>query len=597
MMISENSLNLAVVGNCNIAALIDSRARVVWYCVPRFDGDPVFCSLLNNGDVEKGFWDIELFDFARSEQRYRPNSAVVITTLYDNQGGVVEITDFAPRFKQYGRIYRPMSLVRHIKPRKGAPRIRIRIRPAYDYGGARPETTRGSNHIRYVMPDLTLRVTTDGPVTYLLEEVPFVLDKPVTMLMGPDESLTQPVAEIGRAFHEKTDEYWREWCRYLSLPFEWQEAVIRAAITLKLCSFEESGGIVAAMTTSIPEAPGSGRNWDYRHCWLRDSFFVVNALNALGVTWTMEEYLSYITNIVAQAKDGYLQPVYGITLKQSLTEFQVESLAGYHAMGPVRIGNDAWRQVQNDGYGSVVLALSQSFYDHRLTSMGDNALFENLEKLGEQAVARWDKPDAGIWEFRSREAVHTYSSVFCWAACDRLAKIAVHLGLEGRESYWRQHADGIREGTLKMAWSDDLDSFTGTFGGSEMDGSLLLLPTLGFLRADDPRFLGTLKLAEERLRDGMYMHRYAAPDDFGMPETSFNVCTFWYIEALAAVGRVQEARELFENMLAHRNPLGLLSEDIDVKSGDLWGNFPQTYSMVGLIHAAMRLSRPWEEAL
>lgn len=521
----------------------------------------------------------------------------MITTLYDEHGGVVEITDFAPRFKQYGRIYRPMSLVRHIRPRKGVPRIRIRVRPTYDYGRARPETTRGSNHIRYVMPDLTLRITTDGPVTYLLEEVPFVLDRPVTMLMGADESLTQPVAETGRAFHEKTDEYWREWCRYLSLPFEWQEAVIRAAITLKLCSFEESGAIVAAMTTSIPEAPGSGRNWDYRFCWLRDSFFVVNALNALGVTWTMEEYLSYIINIVAQAKDGYLQPVYGITLEQNLAESQIDSLTGYRAMGPVQIGNDAWRQVQNDGYGSVVLALSQSFYDHRLTSMGDNALFENLEKLGEQAVARWDKPDAGIWEFRSREAVHTYSSVLCWAACDRLAKIAAHLGLEGRESYWRQHADGIREGTLKMAWSDDLNSFTGIFGGSEIDGSLLLLPTLGFLRADDPRFLGTLKLAEERLRDGMYMHRYAAPDDFGMPETSFNVCTFWYIEALVAVGRVQEARELFENMLAHRNPVGLLSEDIDVKSGDLWGNFPQTYSMVGLIHAAMRLSRPWEAAL
>jgi len=597
MMTPTNSLNLAVVGNCNISALIDSRARVVWCCVPRFDGDPVFCSLLNNSDGEKGFWDVELFDFARSEQRYRRNSAVVITTLYDQHGGVVEITDFAPRFKQFGRIFRPMTMVRHVRPRKGAPRIRIRTRPTYDYGAARPETTRGSNHIRYVMPDLTLRLTTDGPVTYLQEEVPFVLEKPVTMLLGPDESLTQPVAETGRSFHEKTDEYWREWCRYLSLPFEWQDAVIRASITLKLCSFEESGGIVAAMTTSIPEAPESGRNWDYRFCWLRDSYFVVNALNALGVTWTMEEYLNYITNIVAQAKDGYLQPVFGITLEQTLAESQVESLSGYRAMGPVRVGNDAWRQVQNDGYGSVVLALSQAFYDHRLTCMGDAPLFENLERLGEQAAARWNQPDAGIWEFRSREAIHTYSSVLCWGACDRLAKIAAHLGLEGRETYWRRHADKIREGILAKAWNERLNSFTGTFGGDEIDGSLLLLPMLGFLPAEDPRFLGTLKLAEERLRDGMYMHRYAAPDDFGMPETSFNVCTFWYIEALAAVGRAEEARELLENMLARRNSLGLLSEDIDGKTGELWGNFPQTYSMVGLIHATMRLSRPWEEAL
>jgi GH15 family glucan-1,4-alpha-glucosidase len=597
MTVPANNLDLALIGNCNISALIDSRARVVWCCVPRFDGDPVFCSLLNNGDGEKGFWDVELFDYARSEQRYRRNSAIVITTLYDQHGGVIEITDFAPRFKQFGRIFRPMSLVRHIRPRKGAPRIRIRTRPTYDYGGARPETTRGSNHIRYVMPDLTLRLTTDGPVTYLLEEVPFVLDRPVTMLLGPDESLTQPVTETGRAFHEKTDEYWREWCRYLSLPFEWQDAVIRASITLKLCSFEESGAIVAAMTTSIPEAPGSGRNWDYRFCWLRDSYFVVNALNALGVTWTMEEFLNYITNIVAQAKDGYLQPVFGITLERKLTESQVESLAGYRAMGPVRVGNDAWQQIQNDGYGSVVLALSQAFYDHRLTCVGDAPLFENLERLGEEAAARWNQPDAGIWEFRSREAVHTYSSVLCWAACDRLAKIAAHLGLEGRETFWRNHADEIRGGIIAEAWNDELDSFTGTFGGDEIDGSLLLLPTLGFLPAEDPRFLGTLKLAEERLREGMYMHRYASPDDFGVPETSFNVCTFWYIEALAAVGRTGEARELLENMLARRNSLGLLSEDIDGKTGELWGNFPQTYSMVGLIHAAMRLSRAWEEAL
>jgi GH15 family glucan-1,4-alpha-glucosidase len=597
MTTQDNSLDLAVVGNSNIAALIDGRGRVVWCCVPRFDGDPLFCSLLNDGNGDKGFWDIELFDFAHSEQEYRRNSAVLVTRLHDEHGGIVEITDFAPRFKQFGRMYRPMSLVRHIRPLKGAPRIRIRTRPTYDYGAERPETTRGSNHIRYVMPELTVRITTDGPVTYLLEEVPFVLDRRITMLMGPDESLTQSVSETGRAFHEKTDEYWREWCRYLSLPFDWQEAVIRAAITLKLCSFEESGAMVAAMTTSIPEAPGSGRNWDYRFCWLRDSFFVVNALNALGVTWTMEEYLSYITNIVTQAKDGYLQPVYGITLEQDLTESQVDSLSGYRAMGPVRVGNDAWRQVQNDGYGSVVLALSQAFYDHRLHSLGDRALFENLERLGEQAAARWNQPDAGIWEFRSREAVHTYSSVLCWAACDRLAKIAAHLTLEGRETYWRNHADGIRDGIMQEAWSDELNSFTGTFGGDETDGSLLLLPTLGFIPPDDPRFLGTLKLAEERLRDGMYMHRYSAPDDFGVPETSFNICTFWYIDALAAVGRKEESRELFENMLARRNSLGLLSEDLDVKSGALWGNFPQTYSMVGLIHAAMRLSRPWEEAL
>jgi GH15 family glucan-1,4-alpha-glucosidase len=446
------------------------------------------------------------------------------------------------------------------------------------------------------MPRLSLRLTTDGPVTYILEEIPFILETPITLLLGPDESFVEPVAEAGRGFFEKTDTYWRDWCRYLALPFEWQDEVIRAAITLKLSNFEESGAIVAAMTTSVPEAPDSGRNWDYRYCWLRDSYFVVHALNSLGVTRTMEGYLGYITNIVAGTEDGYLQPVFGITLEKRLEESQVPSLAGYRGMGPVRTGNSAYAQVQNDGYGSVILASAQMFFDRRLSRMGDITLFERLERLGQQAVKRWDQEDAGLWEYRTRAAVHTYSSVMCWAACDRLAKIAAQLDLVDRAAYWAAHADKIHEGILSRAWNAELNSFTTTFDGEDTDASLLLMASLGFIEAMDPRFLGTLDLIERRLRRGKHLYRYATPDDLGLPETTFNVCTFWYIDALAAVGRVEEARTLFENMLAGRNSLGLLSEDLDPETGELWGNFPQTYSMVGLIHSAMCLSKPWEDA-
>ncbi len=592
-----STLDLAVIGNCSFGALLDPRARIVWACLPRFDGDPVFCSLLNDhGEDGIGFFEIELLGVERSEQRYRRNSAVVVTTLRDGNGGGIEITDFAPRFKQYGRVFRPTMLVRHVRPIAGAPHIRVRLRPACNYGGDRPDRTRGSNHIRFVMPDLTLRLTTDAPITYLLEETSFVLETPITMILGPDESLTESVADAGRAFYEKTDEYWKEWCRYLALPFEWQEAVIRAAITLKLSNFEETGAIIAAMTTSIPEAPDTGRNWDYRYCWLRDSYFVVHALNRLGVTRTMEGYLNYITNIVAAAEDGYLQPVYGIAHDRRLRETELAALRGYRGMGPVRAGNHAYTQVQNDGYGAVVLACAQSFFDHRLTRMGDESLFRRLERLGEQAVRRWDQPDAGMWEYRTREKIHTFSSIMCWAACDRLARIAAHLGFAERRAYWRGHAKRLREAILDRAWNARLASFTDSFGGEAVDASLLLLPELGFLPADDPRFRNTLERVEKELRRGDYMFRYASPDDFGTPRTAFNVCTFWYIDALASVGRHEEARELFENMLARRNPMGLLSEDIDPATGELWGNFPQTYSMVGLIHSAMRLSRSWEEA-
>jgi len=591
------SLDLAIIGNCNIGALIDKTARVVWTCLPRFDGDPRFCALLDDGkEITKGFFDISLEGFVRSEQHYRRNSAVLVTTLYDATGGVIEVTDFAPRFKQFGRVFRPQMLVRQIKPLAGAPSIRVRLRPAHDYGRHEPEVTRGSNHIRYIMPDLTLRMTTDGPLTYIQEEVPFIVEQPITLVFGHDESFTSSVTNMGREFLEQTDDYWKEWCRYLSLPFEWQDAVVRAAITLKLCNFEETGAIVAALTTSIPEAADSGRNWDYRFCWLRDSYFVVHALNALGVTRTMEGYLSYITNIVASSEDGYMQPLFGIARETMLAEREETHLPGYRGMGPVRVGNSAYDQVQNDGYGSVVLSCAQSFFDHRLTRMGDEALFLRLERLGEQSKQRWDQPDAGLWELRTRQDIHTYSSVMCWAACDRLSKIAAHLKLPKRASYWRKAADKVHRGTLEQAWNSDLESFTATFGGDQADASMLLLPQLGFLAANDPRYVKTLGFVESQLRRGDHVFRYANRDDFGVPETAFNVCSFWYIDALASVGRKDEARELFQNMIASRNSLGLLSEDIVPQTGELWGNFPQTYSMVGLIHSAMKLSLPWEDA-
>ena len=597
-----SSLDLAIIGNCTFSALIDSRARIVWSCMPRFDSDPVFCDLLNGDNPEgRGLYEVELLDFTRSEQIYRRNSAIVITRLYDSSDGVVEVTDFAPRFKHFGRVFRPPTIVRHVRALSGSPRIRLRIRPTYDYGKGDPETTRGSNHLRFVMPRMTLRLTTDAPITYINEEVPFILERPISLILGPDESLTAPVDDTSQEFFRKTDEYWREWSRYLALPFEWQEAVIRASITLKLCSYEETGAIIAAMTTSIPEAPDSGRNWDYRFCWLRDAYFVVHALNRLGATKTMEGYLTYISNIVssnagANAEDGHLQPVFGISQEERLDEWTCETLSGYRDMGPVRIGNHAYTQIQNDGYGSVILATTQSFFDCRLEHPGDVSLFEKLEKLGHKALELWDKPDAGLWELRTRQQVHTYSAVMCWAACDRLAKIAGQLQMSERRDFWAKGAQTIREGILDRAWNGKLNSLVSAFDGEDLDASLLCLQEIGFLPADDPRFLGTLEQIEKQLKHDRFLHRYAAPDDFGAPEVAFNVCTFWYIDALAAVGRTEEARELFEAMLASRNPLGLLSEDMATDTRELWGNFPQTYSMVGLINSAMRLSKTWEEA-
>jgi len=592
-----NNLELAVIGNCSFSALVDASAKIVWACLPRFDSDPRFCSLLNNSSEDAhGVYAVELLDFVASEQRYRHNSAIVETELHDSYGSSILVTDFAPRFKQYGRVFRPAMLVRQIALLSGTPRIRIRVRPLSGYGQYRPEITHGSNHVRYVMQDTTLRLTTDAPISYILEETPFILDRSFAFFLGPDETLTTQVSEAYRDFFEKTDDYWVEWSRYLTLPFEWQEVVIRAAITLKLSSFEETGAVIAAPTTSIPEAPNSGRNWDYRYCWIRDSLFVVHALNALGATKTMEGYLEYITNIAAASTDGYLQPVFGITQSQKLDESTVKWLAGYRGMGPVRIGNGAYTQVQNDAYGSVILSCAQTFFDVRLMKRGDETLFRRLEILGERAARSWNEPDAGLWELRSRQDVHTYSSVMCWAACDRLAKIAAQLNLTDRAAYWSQTAKQIHGEILNKAWNAELNTFTSTLGGKSLDAVLLLLPSVGFIPGKDPRFAATVARIEKELRHGQHIARYADEDDFGRPEVAFNACTFWYIDALTFLGRNSEARELFENMLNSRNSLGLLSEDIDPATGELWGNFPQTYSMVGLIRSATRLSKSWEDA-
>jgi GH15 family glucan-1,4-alpha-glucosidase len=590
------SLDLAVLGNCAIAALVDRQARIVWCCIPRFDGDPVFCNLLRDPAKEaEGLFAVDLQNFADSRQRYIGNSAILETELEDSYGNAVRVVDFIPRFTRWRRMFRPVSIVRLLEPARGAPRIRIQCRPRHGYGKHAAETTRGSNHIRYILGGEVLRLTTDTPVGVILGETPFLLERPLVMILGADEPVDGDLKVIGLDWFEQTLDYWLEWARQIAVPFEWQEEVIRAAITLKLCSYEETGGIVAALTTSVPEFADSGRTWDYRYCWLRDSFFVVQTLNRLSVTRTMEGYISYIANIVASSH-GPLRPIFGLGFETDLHEKEIETLDGYRAMGPVRVGNGAYDQLQNDGYGSVVLAVAQAFFDRRLVRPGGENLFRQLEELGEQAARRWNEPDAGLWEFRNRAEVHTHSSVMCWAACDRLERIAAHLGLVDRATLWRERAARMRAEILARAWSEERGSFVATFDGSDLDGSLLLLPELGFLKPQDPRFLSTLAAVEKELRVGDHLFRYRRPDDFGPPEVSFVICSFWLVEALAATGRREEARDIFERLLSHRSSLGLLSEGIDPRTGELWGNFPQTYSLVGLIRAALRLSRPWEEA-
>lgn len=593
-----SSLELGVIGNCQVSALIDREGRYVWMCLPRPDGDPVFCSLLrkDSADDAQGFFFVELRDPAGTDQRYEHNTAVLETVLSGADGSRVRIIDFCPRFRQYGRNYRPIMAVRIVEPLDGLPLIRVRLRPTEDYGARAATVHTGSHHLRYTSSGMTWRVTTNMSVTLLREEREIVLREPLVFMIGVDEPVAESVPNLAYRFLDETRRYWRDWSRELAVPFEWQAAVIRAAITLKLCSFEDTGAVLAALTTSVPEAADSGRNWDYRYCWLRDSYFTIQALNRLGATRTMEGYLTYLGNVTA-AREVPLQPVYGISGETNLTESVVAHLPGYRGMGPVRVGNQAYEQLQHDVYGAVILAATQSFFDERLGRRGDLALFRELERAGEQCWQLHDQPDAGIWEFRGRARVHTFSSAMCWAGVDRLVRIARRLGLAEREQFWQARADEMRRRILDATWDAERGTFTESWHHPAIDASVLLLAELDLVAADDPRFVATVDCIGHVLRRGPYLMRYAESDDFGAPENAFNLCTFWYINALAATGRRDEARSLFATMLERRNHLGILSEDLDPATGELWGNYPQTYSMVGIINAAMRLSQTWESAL
>ena len=594
-----STLNLGVIGNCSIASLIDLRGRHVWHGLGRLDGDPVFNALLGGEDPQSGFMEAALTGLRDSRQRYIPNTAILETTL-ESESGAVRIVDFAPRFRRFGRMFRPPMLVRRLEPIAGRPRVTIRLRPTFNYGSLKPQLTSGSNHVRFTGDTAVIRLTTDASITYILHETEFSLDRPLTLIVSADESVPDSPDTIFRAFFAETELYWQTWVRDLHIPFDWQAAVIRAAITLKLCSFEDTGAVLAALTTSVPEAAGTPRTWDYRFSWLRDSFFTVTALNRLSATRTMEMFVRFIVDIVeagsSRGEVEMIAPLFPIAPGTGTEEKIVTSLPGYRGFGPVRVGNAAVHQRQNDTYGSMVMTAAQMFWDERLPRQGDMELYRKLCLVGNEAHRAALTPDAGLWEYREREEVHTFSAAMCWAAQHRLGMIARRVGLDTEAREWLARAGVLRQEVLQRATTAE-GWLSGVLDREMADASSLVLPEIGLLRSDDPRFHATLDMVSRKLMRNGFLMRYVEADDFGKPSNAFLLCTFWYIDALVSVGRREEALELFNNLLGRRNHVGLLSEDLDPQTGELWGNFPQTYSQVGLILSAMRLSRTWEEGL
>eukprot|EP01119_Soliformovum_irregulare_P008497 TRINITY_DN21616_c0_g1_i1.p1 TRINITY_DN21616_c0_g1~~TRINITY_DN21616_c0_g1_i1.p1 ORF type:complete len:617 (+),score=194.10 TRINITY_DN21616_c0_g1_i1:116-1966(+) len=599
-VVDETSLDLAVIGNCACSAFIDKKAKIVWSCLPRLDGDPIFCSLLkgsNESSNDIGFFGISLANYQKSEQGYLRNSSIVCTKLYDSEGGCVEVKDFFPRFESSGREYRPNMIVRILTPIAGRPRAAIKLRPTFGYGWGTPEKTRGSNHVRYLLSNMTVRLTTNAPISYIVDEVLFEIDEPVYLILMPDESLKNSIQELATSYLDKTLNYWNKWTRNLAIPFEWQTEVIRSAIALKMSSFEETGAIVAAMTTSIPHSSKStgSSNEDLRYCWVRDSYWIVQALNKIGAATISEGYIKYLSNVVSSFHSSKsvtkISSVYGLSLETRLHERDLHRLPGYHGMGPVRLGNRDSEIPHNDVYGAALLTLTRIFFDQRLFVQGSEALWHRLEALGEECAAIYNKPD-----FTTRQktgdtasaSVHTYSAAMCWAGCDRLAKIAAKLDNKERAQYWSEKCKAMKEEITKRAWNAELKSFTTSFDSKEVNYTLLGLPEIGFVSAKSEEFMSTLAYFEKtQVQNGHVTIK---------PNVALNSATFRYIKVLNEIGRTDDARRLFEGMLKLRNSSGLISETYDLETNQLWGNFPMNIAMVGLIDCAIALSKPWSEA-
>jgi GH15 family glucan-1,4-alpha-glucosidase len=581
---------LGLIGNCQLSALVRNDGAIVWSCMPRFDAEPVFGALLD--EQNGGSFAIRPSDPKPGVQRYVPNTNVLETT-FTTKDGAFRVLDFAPRFIQYERSFRPTKIVRIVEPVSGTPRIRVLCDPILGWSRARPRREAGSHHVTFAGYEQELRLTTDAPLSYLNDE-PFALTERKHFVLAWGAPVEEPLEPLCSRFLRETLAYWRLWVKHCHIPPIYQDEVIRSALALKLHCFEDTGAIVAALTTSIPESPGSGRTWDYRYCWLRDAFYALGAFRLLGHFEEREQFLHFLLNVVASSPELELLPLYRIDGKTDLDERILGAWPGFAGEKPVRVGNGAAAHKQHDVFGEMVLALTPLFLDARFREHVTPPVLDLVTQLANKAISVAGQPDAGIWEYRSEWRPQAFSSLMCWAAADRMTRIAERHRPADAPAFERA-AERIRAELLREAVHPERQCLVADYGGKELDAALLQAVTLRLLPPDDARLHATVDAIRKDLEHHGWLKRYRTNDGFGVPAVAFSLCTFWLIEALARLGRGDEARELMARVLAVRSPLGLLSEDIEPESGVMWGNFPQAYSHVGLIHAAFAAAPRWSE--
>ena len=585
-----NNLNYGVIGNCRSAALVSAQGSIDWCCLPDFDSPSVFARLIDNG--KGGFFSIVVDDKYTISQKYLIWTNIVCTE-FRSVDGTFEVIDFMPRYKLIDDDYfAPAEIYRYIKYISGTPVFKVRYCPAFNYASEKVSNVTEDNYIRTysrVNPTDCIYLYSSLDFKDVLESKEIVLTQHQFLLLSYNQKLID--INIQRVYLEfqRTKVYWLNWTNRSKKYEKYNNEIIRSLLVLKIMSYQPTGAVLAALTTSIPETIGDVRNWDYRFCWLRDASMSLETLIKMGHKYSAQRFLVYLKGILKSKNDSF-QIMYGIRGERELAETELTHLDGYENSKPVRIGNAAYSQRQNDVFGYLVNIIHQyyEFFPGTLDEIED--MWEIVRNISRTISTHWEKPDKGIWEIRSDEKHYVFSKVMSWVAMDRAAKIAALLNKKYYFEVWRGIADDIREDVLRNGWNDDLQTFTQTYSNQDLDASLLLMAEYGFLAADDPRYKKTVLAVKNALFYNGLVYRYKNSDDFGMPSSSFTICTFWLIQSLFRIGMKDDAKSIFESLLACGNHLGLFSEDIDFSSKRLLGNFPQAYSHLALINTAILFS-------
>ena len=588
--LQKDNLNFGIIGNCKSSALINEDSSIDWSCLPEFDSPSVFCKILD--EKIGGSFKIDCDSSYLIDQKYMEKTCILITT-FKNSENEFEVIDFMPRYqKENGVYYSPPQIVRALKLIKGKPKFRVLYDPKLSFSMGKTNSYVKENFIVSVLNEdryETLYLYTDLDKNQVLNSKEITLTENHFMTISYNEKIIIPGIESTFLELEKTKVYWTNWCYKTPFFKNYNDQVLRSAMTLKLLTYEKTGAVLAAATTSLPETIGEVRNWDYRFCWIRDASMVIKVIAKLGHVRIVKNFIEYIIDLIP-TKEQKLQIMYGIKGEKLLTEKTLDHLSGYKKSKPVRVGNAAFSQKQNDIYGILMDAIHYKI--EKFTNENDKheELWSIVKSIVWVVNNNWKLPDKGIWEFRNEDQHFTFSKLLCWVAIDRAIKISKIIQNGKSAKKWTPLRDEIKNDIMENGWNEKKGAFTQSYSSDHLDASILLMQPYGFIEAKNKKYISTVKAIGKELSHEGLLFRYKNTDDFGTPSSSFTVCTFWYIDSLYKIGEEKKSKELFDKLLSYSNHLGLFSEDIDFKSKRLLGNFPQAYSHLALIDTALNFN-------